>query len=36
MERELAPLKKAKDAIHVDTTGLKIAQVVDKIIESII
>ena len=32
MERELAPLKKAEDAVHVDTTGLTIEKVVDKIL----
>ena len=30
--REIAPLKKAKDAIYVDTTNLDIEQVVEKII----
>jgi cytidylate kinase len=30
--REIAPLKKAEDAIHVDTTGLTIEQVIGKII----
>ncbi len=30
MERELAPLKKAEDAIHVDTTGLSIEEIVEK------
>ena len=35
MERELAPLKKAEDAIHVDTTGLSIAQVIEKVISII-
>ena len=32
MERELAPLKKADDAIHVDTTGLTIEKVIEKIL----
>jgi cytidylate kinase len=32
MERELAPLKKADDAVHVDTTNLSIDGVVDKIL----
>ena len=32
MEREIAPLKKAEDAVHVDTTNLSIDEVVDKII----
>lgn len=32
MQREIAPLSKAADAIEVDTTGLSIEQVVDKII----
>lgn len=31
-EREVAPLKKADDAIEIDTTSLTIEQVVDKII----
>ncbi|MBL7197138.1 MAG: (d)CMP kinase [Candidatus Omnitrophica bacterium] len=30
--REIAPLKKAKDAIYIDTTDLPIKEVVDKII----
>jgi cytidylate kinase len=30
--REIAPLKKADDAIYIDTTNLSIEQVVDKII----
>lgn len=34
--RDIAPLRKADDAVHVDTTALSIAQVVNKIIESII
>ena len=33
--REIAPLKRAKDAIYVDTTNLSIKQVVEKIIEII-
>ena len=33
--REIAPLKKAEDAIYVDSTNLNIEQVVDKIIEII-
>ncbi len=32
MEREIAPLKKAEDAINVDTTGLTIEQVIEKVI----
>lgn len=32
-EREIAPLKKADDAIEIDTTSLSINQVVDKIME---
>ncbi|AMA73596.1 cytidylate kinase [Aneurinibacillus thermoaerophilus] len=32
-ERRTAPLKKAKDAVLVDTTGLTIEQVVDRIVE---
>ena len=34
-ERELAPLKKAEDAIYVDSTNLTIDEVVQKIIEII-
>ncbi|MBU1766925.1 MAG: (d)CMP kinase, partial [Candidatus Omnitrophica bacterium] len=33
--REIAPLKKAEDAISVDTTGLSIEDVVGKIIEQV-
>ena len=33
--REIAPLKKAEDAIYVDSTNLSIVQVVEKIIEII-
>ncbi|MFD2679528.1 (d)CMP kinase [Bacillus seohaeanensis] len=32
-EREVAPLKKAKDAIEIDTTSLTIPQVVDEIMK---
>ncbi|MDK3740725.1 (d)CMP kinase [Staphylococcus pseudintermedius] len=32
MNREISPLKKAKDAIEIDTTGLSIEQVTDKIL----
>lgn len=32
-EREVAPLKKANDAVEIDTTSLSIEQVVDKIME---
>lgn len=32
-EREVAPLKKAEDAIEIDTTSLSIEQVVEKIME---
>lgn len=32
-EREVAPLKKAKDANEIDTSGLTIEQVMDKIIQ---
>jgi CMP/dCMP kinase len=32
-EREIAPLKKAKDAIEIDTTSLTIPQVVDEIMK---
>lgn len=35
MERELAPLKKADDAVHVDTTNLTIEQVVEEIISRV-
>ena len=31
MEREIAPLKKAEDAILIDTTGKTIEEVVDMI-----
>ncbi|EGQ4313285.1 (d)CMP kinase, partial [Staphylococcus pseudintermedius] len=31
MNREISPLKKAEDAIEIDTTGLSIEQVTDKI-----
>lgn len=33
MTRELNPLRKAEDAIELDTTGLNIDQVVDKVLE---
>ncbi len=32
MEREIAPLKKAEDAINIDTTGLTIEQAIEKVI----
>ena len=32
-EREVAPLKKAEDAIEIDTTSLSIDEVVDRIME---
>src|SRR5690606_37006550 len=32
-EREIAPLKKAEDAVEIDTTSLSIEQVVEKIME---
>ncbi|EGQ3817455.1 (d)CMP kinase [Staphylococcus pseudintermedius] len=32
MNREISPLKKAEDAIEIDTTGLSIEQVIDKIL----
>ncbi|EHS7219970.1 (d)CMP kinase [Staphylococcus pseudintermedius] len=32
MNREISPLKKAEDAIEIDTTGLSIAQVTDQIL----
>lgn len=31
-EREFAPLKKASDAIEIDTTNMKISEVIDKIL----
>ncbi|BBB33237.1 cytidylate kinase [Thermotomaculum hydrothermale] len=33
--RDLAPLKKAEDAIYIDTTGMEIEDVVEKILEFI-
>ena len=33
MEREVAPLKKANDAIEIDSTNMSIEEVVDKIVE---
>ena len=33
MEREVAPLKKADDAIEIDSTNMSIEEVVDKIVE---
>lgn len=36
MERELAPLKKAEDAVHVDTTGRSIKEIVETIIKRVI
>jgi cytidylate kinase len=33
--RECAPLKKADDAIYIDTTGMSISQVTDKILSCI-
>ena len=35
MTRELNPLRKADDAVEVDTTGLSIQQVIDRILEEI-
>jgi CMP/dCMP kinase len=35
-EREVAPLKKAKDAIEIDTTSLSIHEVVDKIMSLVV
>lgn len=35
MERELNPLRKADDAVEVDTTGLNIKQVVDVVLKNI-
>jgi len=35
IEREIAPLKKAEDAIHVDTTGLTIEQVIEEIVSRV-
>ena len=31
--RDIAPLKKAKDAIYIDSTNMIIEEVVDKIVE---
>ena len=33
--REIAPLKKAEDAIYVDSTNLSVEQVVDQIVKII-
>lgn len=33
MEREVAPLKKAEDAIEIDSTNMSIEEVVDKVVE---
>jgi len=33
MEREVSPLKKADDAIEIDSTNLSIEEVAEKIIE---
>lgn len=33
MTREIAPLKRAEDAIYIDSTNLKISEVIEKIIE---
>lgn len=33
MEREVAPLKKAEDAIELDSTNMSIEEVVDKVVE---
>ncbi|MDD5454904.1 MAG: (d)CMP kinase [Candidatus Ratteibacteria bacterium] len=35
MERELAPLKKAEDAVVIDTTGMTIEEVIEKIIDKV-
>lgn len=35
MTRDIAPLKKAEDAIYIDTTGVEITKTVDKILEII-
>ena len=35
MEREVAPLKKADDAVYIDSTNLKIDEVVDEILKLI-
>ena len=36
MERELNPLRKAEDAIEVDTTGLSIEEVTEVILKNIV
>ena len=36
MERELNPLRKADDAIEIDTTGLSIKEVTDVILKNIV
>jgi cytidylate kinase len=33
--REYAPLKKAEDAVYIDTTGMAIEEVVDKMVQSL-
>ena len=35
MTRELNPLRKADDALEVDTTGLSIEEVTDRIVKEI-
>ena len=35
MERELNPLRKAEDAVEIDTTGLNIQEVVDIILKKV-
>ena len=35
-EREFAPLRKAEDAIEIDTTALSVGEVVDKIINLVV
>ncbi len=34
-EREIAPLKKADDAIYIDTTGVSADQVLDRLLSAI-
>ena len=33
MEREVSPLRQAKDAIYLDTSAMNIEQVTDKVLE---
>ncbi|MCY7985724.1 (d)CMP kinase, partial [Bacillus inaquosorum] len=34
-EREVSPLRKAEDALEIDTTSLSIQEVADKILEAV-